>query len=135
MRTPIDSIHTSVIRNGRNNMGWSPNFSTLNSSVEIFRNLWRLNFFNWCNFPLINLRKSNKSNMLAMDGVHCKLVTRQKLIYSLRPYDVLKLTSFSKVSLIAASKASYEVGTTAPASCSAWFFACADSNSPPLLAP
>lgn len=39
------------------------------------------------------------------------------------------------VSLIALSSASYEVGTTAPASLKALFFACADSNSPPLLAP
>ena len=50
-------------------------------------------------------------------------------------YSIYRLTSFSNVSLIAFSKASYEVGTAAPASFSAWFFAWADSISPPLLAP
>jgi hypothetical protein len=34
-------------------------------------------------------------------------------------YSIYRLTSFSNVSLIAVSKASYEVGTTAPASFSA----------------
>jgi hypothetical protein len=44
-------------------------------------------------------------------------------------------TSFSNVSLIALSRASYEVGTIAPASLSASFLAWADSSSPPLFAP
>lgn len=44
-------------------------------------------------------------------------------------------TSESYVALTVASKPSKEVGTMAPASAKALFLACADSSSPPLLAP
>ena len=60
---------------------------------------------------------------------------RNTNIMTIMGWDIQKLLSFSNFFLIAVSNALYEVGTAALVSRSAWFFACADSISPPILAP
>jgi hypothetical protein len=55
---------TSFIRDGRNNMGWCPDFSALDCNVKIFRDLWRRKLLYRCNLSFFNLGGNNQVTFL-----------------------------------------------------------------------
>lgn len=56
----VSEDNTSVIRNGGDDVGRSPDFPTLNCRAEIFRDLWRSDFLNRRDLSLFNLGGQEK---------------------------------------------------------------------------